>query len=158
MQSLDLIATARELAEGVGRGRPRESNLRRATSTTYYALFHCLAECCANMLAGGVSANRSQPAWRQTYRALQHSRARIRCRRQDFMQRFPDEIQRFAKLFVDMQAKRHSADYDPDATFQKSDVLQYIDTAEGIINRFNSVSRKDRRAFAIYVLLDIRRD
>ena len=156
MRSIDFIRTARELAEGVGRGRPRESNLRRAVSTAYYALFHCLAECCANMLAGSVPVNRSRPAWRQTYRALQHSRARTRCRRQDIMLLFPYEIQTFAKLFVDIQAKRHSADYDPDAHFFKSDVVQYIDTAEEAIHHFNSVSRQDRRAFAIYVLLDIR--
>ena len=158
MQSIDFIITARELAEGVGRGRPRESNLRRAVSTTYYALFHCLAECCANMLAGSVPANRSRPAWRQTYRALQHSRTRTRCRRQDIMGKFPNEIQEFAKWFVEMQAKRHSADYDPDAAFDKSHVLQDIDTAADILNRFNNVPRRDRRAFAIYVLLDIRRD
>ena len=55
-----------------------------------------------------------------------------------------------------MQALRHSADYDPDAHFFKSDVIQYIDATEDTINDFNIVSRQDRRAFAIYVLLDIR--
>ena len=55
-----------------------------------------------------------------------------------------------------MQAKRHSADYDPDAAFDKSQVLQYIDLTEDTINRFNGTPRRDRRAFAIYVLLDIR--
>ena len=158
MQSIDFILTARDLAESAGRGRPRESNLRRAVSTAYYALFHCLAECCANMLAGSTPAGRSQRAWRQTYRALQHSTARNRCRRQDIIERFPNEIQEFAKVFVDMQSLRHSADYDPDATFHKSNVVQGITDAEDIINLFNSVPRRDRRAFAIYVLLDIRRD
>lgn len=55
-----------------------------------------------------------------------------------------------------MQMKRHSADYDPDAAFLKSDVIQYIDEAEDAIKQFNSAPRADRRAFAIYVLLDIR--
>ena len=156
MQSIDLIRTARDLVESAGRGRPRESNLRRAVSTTYYALFHCLAECCANILAGRVPSNRIQPAWRQTYRALQHSTARSRCRRQDTIGRFPYEIQDFAELFIEIQAKRHSADYDPDAAFDKSNVLQDIDVSEDAINRFNEAPRRDRRAFAIYVLLDIR--
>lgn len=156
MQSLDLIRTARELAEGASRGRPRESNLRRAVSTTYYALFHCLADCCANMLAGSSPTSRSQPAWRQTYRALQHSTARNRCRRQDIMRRFPPEIRSFARLFVEMQGQRHSADYGPDAVFDKFQVLQDIDDTEAAINRFNEAPRQDRRAFAIYVLLDIR--
>ena len=55
-----------------------------------------------------------------------------------------------------MQAKRHSADYDPDAAFRKSDVVQGIYIIEDAINRFNEAPRQDRRAFAIYVLLDIR--
>ena len=56
-----------------------------------------------------------------------------------------------------MQAKRQSADYDPEAAFDKSHVIQDIDAIEGAIIRFNAAPRRDRRAFAIYVLLDIRR-
>ena len=59
-------------------------------------------------------------------------------------------------MFVNMQGKRHSADYDPDATFDKSNVLQDINAAEDAIRRFNAAPRLDRRAFSIYVLLDIR--
>lgn len=157
MQPLDFTKAARDLVDSAGRGRPREVNLRRAVSTTYYALFHCLADCCANMLAGSVQANRSRPAWRQTYRALQHTTARNRCRR-DTINRFPSAIRNFAELFVSIQMKRHSADYDPDVTFIKSDVIQDIDEAEDAIMRFNEAPRADRRAFAIYVLLDIRND
>lgn len=157
MQPLDFTKAARDLVDSAGRGRPREVNLRRAVSTTYYALFHCLADCCANMLAGNAQDNRSRPAWRQTYRALQHTTARNRCRR-NTINRFPSAIRNFAKLFVSTQMKRHSADYDPDATFLKSDVIQDIDEAENAIMRFNEAPRNDRRAFAIYVLLDIRND
>ena len=50
-----------------------EANLRRAVSTTYYALFHCLAACC--VIVGGSGSNRAlQP--------LQHGPARQRCERQ----------------------------------------------------------------------------
>lgn len=157
MQPLDFTKAARDLVDTAGRGRPREVNLRRAVSTTYYALFHCLADCCANMLAGSVQANRSRPAWRQTYRALQHTTARKRCRR-DTINRFPADIRNFAELFVSTQVKRHRADYDPVATFHKSDVIQDIDEAEDAIMRFNKAPRADRRAFAVYVLLDIRND
>ena len=157
MQPLDFTKAARDLVDSAGRGRPREVNLRRAVSTTYYALFHCLADCCANMLAGNAQDNRNRPAWRQTYRALQHTTARRRCRR-DTINRFPSAIRNFAKIFVSMQTKRHSADYDPDATFLKSDVIQYIEEADDAIMRFFEAPRNDRRAFAIYVLLDIRND
>ena len=78
--------------------------------------------------------------------------------------KFPDEIQDFAKLFVDMQKKRHGADYDPDATatydpnmaFSKSNVIQDILASENVIKHFSKLTIRDRRAFAVYVLLDIR--
>ena len=166
MKAIDFIATAQDLAGANRRGRPRETNLRRAVSTTYYALFHCLAACCADMVVGGSGSNRSRAAWRQAYRALQHGLARQRCERQHIIAKFPDEIQDFADLFVDMQKKRHGADYDPDATaaydpdtaFSKSNVIQDIAVAENAINHFSNAPVRDRRAFAVYVLLDIRRD
>ena len=155
MKALDFVATARDLAASTT-GRPRETNLRRAVSTTYYALFHCLAACCADMVVGGARANRSHPAWRQTYRALQHRTAREHCERQIIIRRFPNEIQDLANVFVEMQKKRHSADYDPDAAFSKPDVIQSIHETENVIRHFPQASRKDRRAFAVYLLLNIR--
>ena len=63
-----------------------------------------------------------------------------------------------------MQKKRHRADYDPyairapDADFSKSAVIQDILETEAIIRRFNGAGARDRRAFAVYVLLDLRAD
>ena len=157
MKPADFIATARDLAQANTRGRPRESNLRRAVSTAYYALFHGLAVCCADMLVGGPGANRSRPAWRQAYRALQHGTARQRCE-QNMIQEFPPEIQDFANLFVLLQKRRHRADYDPDVIFSKDDVMINITDAEHHLSAFIETPAKDRRAFAIYVLLSVRND
>ena len=55
-----------------------------------------------------------------------------------------------------MQKKRHSADYDPAAAFSKLEVIQDIDETENVILQFPQASRKDRRAFAIYLLFKIR--
>ena len=158
MKPSDFIATARDLAQANTRGRPRETNLRRAVSTTYYALFHGLATCCADMLVGGPGANRSQPAWRQAYRALQHGTARQRCERQSMIAKFPVDVQDFANLFVLMQKRRHRADYDPDGIFSKDDVMINIADAEHHLSIFTKAPAKDRRAFAIYVLLSMRND
>lgn len=73
------------------------------------------------------------------------------------MMRFPDDVQDFGSLFVEMQRKRHTADYDPDARFTKSDVVKDIERVGDVIARFSEVAAKDRRAFAIYILLDQRR-
>lgn len=159
MQALDFVRTARRLAESATAGRPLETDLRRAVSTTYYALFHCMAACCADMLVGGAGAARSRPAWRQAYRGLQHRTARRRCEDR-IINRFPAEIQDLANLFINMQKKRHRADYDPDPFFSCSrpTVIQDIAETENAIRRFPRADRKDRRAFAVYLLLDIRKD
>lgn len=61
-------------------------------------------------------------------------------------------------MFVKMQDKRHRADYHPDEVFYKSDVMQDLNDAADILSRFRMVSVKDRRAFAVYVLLELRRN
>ncbi len=108
------------------------------------------------MIVGGAGANRSENAWRQPYRALRHGPAGKRCENQD-VRRFPIEIQDLANVFADSQKKRHSADYDPHAAFSKREVVQGIGEAEEVIRRFKRVSAKDRRAFAVYLLFDVRR-
>ena len=156
IKSADLIAAALDLVETGSRGRPRQANLRRAVSTTYYAMFHCLALCCADLLVGGIGSDRSEPAWRQAYRALEHGAARQRCNRAAIVQKFPEEIQDFADKFVAMQQKRHQADYAPEARYDKVSVLQDIITIAEAITRFHQVPVKDRRAFAVYLLLPLR--
>lgn len=154
MQPRDFIATARDLT-GTNRRRPRQTNLRRAVSTAYYALFHCLTACCADTFAGGAGSGRSTEAWRQAYRALDHKQARNRCK--DAAQRnFPVEILRFAAHFADMQRERERADYDPDANFTKSEVTQHINDTAATVSQFLATPIRDRRAFAVYVLLPIR--
>lgn len=157
MQWPDLLRTADDLVAGAGGSkRPRQSNLRRAVSTAYYAMFHCLAHCCATTLVGGPNADRSEPAWRQAYRALEHGQVKRSCANKDLLSKFPQEIQDFASEFVSMQAKRHLADYDPFSTFAKLEVQTQIATARSMIEGFQTVPVKHRRAFAVYVLFRTR--
>ena len=157
MRPLDFIKTARDLAGASRQGRPRETNLRRAVSTTYYALFHCLASCCADAIAGGSRANRNPSVWNQTYRALEHRTARKRCKSQRLLAGFPPDIRNFAQQFANLQIKRHRADYDPNSRFFKNEVVQDILEVENVIRRFTMTPLKDRRAFAAYVLLPTRK-
>ena len=152
MEPLDLIATARDLAGTPGGPLPRQTNLRRAVSTTYYALFHCLANNCADMLAGADASNRDELAWEQTYRALEHGTAARRCNSQSIV-RFPDEIQDFAAKFVETRGKRESADYAAESGLAPAEVIEDINAAESVIARFLQAPARDRRGFAIYVLL-----
>ncbi|MCA8906400.1 MAG: hypothetical protein KDA49_18190 [Rhodospirillaceae bacterium] len=151
LQPTDLIQAAKDLAEA-GKGKPRQAHLRRAVSTAYYAIFHCLAQACADMMIGGSGADRSQPAWRQVYRALEHGAAKSACQNSRVVKKFPKDIDDFASVFVELQGKRHLADYDPNVRYYKSSVKADISAAEDAIKQFTAVARKDRRAFAAHVL------
>ena len=152
MQPTDLLQSARVLLTA-NRGRPTAVSVRRATSSIYYALFHCLARECANLLIGGNATARSDDAWRQVYRSLEHGQAKDRCRDQAMLTRFPKAVEDFASAFVTMQEKRHHADYDPSGSFYKSEVEADLRLAEDVIAGLTTIAAKHRRAFCAYVLL-----
>ena len=155
MNPRDLLRIAEGLARGAiggARGRPPQAELRRAVSAAYYALFHTLALCGANTLVGANRAGRSQPAWNQVYRALEHGHARNQCSNRTVMSSFPPAVQDFGELLVLMQAQRQAADYDPNASFSRSYVLSLIEETAGIIEQFDNTDVRDRRAFAVFVL------
>lgn len=116
-----------------------------------------MARNCADTLVGGAGAARSKPAWLQAYRALDHTYARERCGEQKLVAKFPKDIADFANTFVDLQIKRHDADYDPAKRFSRSTVLVDIESAEEAIARFSKAPILDRRAFAALVVLKKRR-
>ena len=162
MNSDGLLAVADSLATGEGPGRPRQIELRRAVSTTYYALFHTLANNCADLLVGPRSPSQTNQAWRQAYRALDHGEVKRKCTRGPgkpiLDTHFPRAIKDFASQFVKMQEIRHKADYDPFEPFTRSDVLQYVEETKAAIRDFENVPSRDRRAFAVFVLFKLRRD
>ena len=165
MEPFDLIRIAEQLASGAigsGSGRPRQAELRRAVSAAYYAMFHALARCCADTLVGATRPRRSQQAWRQAYRSLEHGHARNQCANQSMLRRFPPRIRRFGEQFVDMQRLRHIADYDPDPEpeidFDRVHISHLIAESARTITAFQSADVIDRRAFAAFVLFRLRRD
>lgn len=152
--SIDLISTARRLAKASPK-RPRQSDLKRGVSTAYYALFHSLARECADLLVG-TGDTRSDPAWVQVYRALEHGIAKNSCKTAA-TKTFPNGVLSFADTFVTMQEERHRADYDPEARFARPDVLVLIDNCEQAIRDLLAAPRSDRKAFAVWVLFQKKR-
>lgn len=101
---------------------------------------------------------RSAPAWKQVYRALQHGSAKQACKSRATIEKFPRDIQDFANLFVDLQQLREEADYDPTTRFAKTGVLTLLDDTKDVTRRFKAAPVRDRRAFAAWVLFqNIRR-
>ena len=152
-----LLDIADDLAQGSGRlGRPRQAQLARAVSTAYYALFHALANCCADSLAGASPSSGSRRAWRQTYTSLEHRLTRNRCENRDVIRRFPEDIRVFAMSFATLQRRREVADYEPNAVHSRYHVASLVDEARQAVLHLENADARDRRAFALYVLLRLR--
>ena len=152
MKPKDLLTQAEHLAR-LSPLRPKQANLRRSVSASYYAVFHALCESNANCLVG-TSGTRPDRAWFQTYRSLDHKKAKSSCQAARSMS-FPQEIKDFANSFISLQEERHRADYNPDSSmnFSKLEVMALLATARLAVAALKSAPIADRRAFAVYVLL-----
>jgi uncharacterized protein (UPF0332 family) len=156
MQRLDrdFLKTAKQLQKSAGtRGRPRQAYLRRAISAAYYAVFHSLCHMCADAFAG--ARRDAREAWRQVYRSVDHGIVKKKCENNIFEKEFPPEVRQFGAIFVQLQEKRHEADYDPYTNFRRKDVEEAISQAEDAISLIDkgNLHLRHRRAFAAWVLL-----
>lgn len=147
MDPRDLIKTARGMAV-LGPQQPTQADLRRAISTAYYALFHCLALSGADLLIG---AERDS-AWHQVYRALEHGKTVRICDDDQRMAEFPESIRKFASAFVILQRERQQADYALEVRYNETFVLEEIDRAEKAINHYERAGVQDRRRFVALAL------
>jgi hypothetical protein len=114
-----------------------------------------MAKDAADMLVG-VGSNRPDKAWAHIYRSLQHGDAKAACEALRNLN-FPDTIKVCADAFVALQQKRHEADYDPDDRVLRAEVLDTIQQAEDAILSLKASSKRDRRAFAVQLLMKKRR-
>ena len=152
----ELLALAKRLVSNSGKQRPSQTYLKRAVSTAYYAVFHAIAKSNADLFLGVAKSSRSEKAWQQAYRGLQHGSAKSACT-EALGLNFPAGIKRCATAFVSLQEKRHSADYDPLFRLKKEDALDAIGEAKSAIRGLKNAPVKDRRAFAVLLLFPKRR-
>jgi hypothetical protein len=150
----DLLKIADDLTE-VGRaGRPRQAYLRRSLSTTYYALFHALAKMCADELIGVTQAN--SEAWVRVYRALEHGAAKNALNHAN-IHALGSAAKGFSTAFVELQEKRHTADYDPRSfPFGRKATRGYIQQAKSAVALLGQLNAEQRRIMATAVLLKSR--
>ena len=149
-----LVGTARRLASSSAKGKPRQSDLRRAISTAYYALFHALAKDGADLFVGAAAAHPNN-AWSHAYRALDHGFAKTACQKARGLG-FPASLISCAETFVRLQQQRHIADYDPIARFTRTEAALMVDEAEQAIGDLRAAGRADRRALAVLIRLKAR--
>ena len=153
MKILGLIGTALRLAKQGDSKRPRETDLRRAVSTNYYALFLFLCYLLADLWIGAAPAARDSFAWHQVSRFLQHGKVMEICSNKKKMSRFPEAIRNFAEVFIIAYQNRVKADYDSRARFWRYEVIADIIRAKEAIENFMKVSREERLAFLTLIAL-----
>ena len=161
MEPNDLIAVARTLAAGRNASNPNgatDTELRRAVSCAYYAIFHTLCRAYADAMAGPyIGSQMGQELWNMTYRTLDHGPARNKCNDSSSMSQFSPDLRRFAITLVNLQQRRHEADYDPGTIFDQTQVTQIIDDAENALAGFNNAPTDEIRLFIAYLTSRARR-
>jgi uncharacterized protein (UPF0332 family) len=156
-----LLEQADKLVGPASQGRPRGADLRRAISAAYYAIFHFTVAAADSVVS---TTKRSAPQYTRIYRGIDHRSLRELCKAisgstlpPKYTAHAPPtgfgrNIRDFATAFVDLQEKRHTADYDPQFQVTKSDALLTISTARTAISRFDSASGSEKEAFLSLLL------
>ena len=77
----------------------------------------CAAPTLMRWQASTLVVQLEQELWNMAYRTIDHGPARSKCSDAASMSRFSPDIRNFAATLVELQQRRHEADYDPGATF-----------------------------------------
>ncbi|WP_159012675.1 hypothetical protein [Bradyrhizobium sp. S69] len=157
-----LFEQAEELIKPLAAGPPRQVNIRRAISTAYYGLFHAMLAAGADQFIGVTKRDTSQ--YSLVYRSVDHRGLRNLCeeiKKQNLPARyqpyapsngFGPNIQALASTVVELQEKRHAADYNPMQRMRRIDADLAIKTARAALMRFEKASPKRKLAFLALLL------
>ncbi len=166
IESSDLIQVAHALGKKRKVGAPKRADLRRAVSTAYYAVFHFLSKAAADALVGSTKGGSA--AHTIVYRAFEHRRMHTACREASRQQldaklsttlgfaSFDANLRSGASAFVELQDRRHRADYDPNYAITTSETKSAIDLAETAIAAFSGADKEQFRLFLIFLLFQTR--
>lgn len=152
-----LFEQAEKLVAPPSAGPPRQVDLRRAISAVYYGIFHfCLAAAADEFV--GVT-QRATSRYTLVYRSIDHKTLKDLCAEAKKptppakylpyipLGGFDSNIRAFSTAAIELQEKRHLADYNPQPRFKTSDVKLAVSTARSAVRRFLAADEEDRKAF-----------
>lgn len=137
-------------------GRPRQADIRRAISAAYYGIFHAVITRAVDQFVGATSRDKSY--YGLAYRSVSHTRLRELCHEAQKATLsnkyrpyvpstgFDPNIVAFAKAVVELQERRHSADYDV-MVRNRSDAVVAIATTRAALARFDRANQQEQLAF-----------
>jgi uncharacterized protein (UPF0332 family) len=153
----DLLQQALQLVHKEPRN-PKQASLRRGVSTAYYALFHLLiSEAVANWNRANLRAALG--------RAFDHGAMKTASNRIQNTQQFPfsgedaqvvANLRRVAKIFAQLQEKRHVADYDNTTFWTRTEALAQVKSAERAFHTWKAI-RNEQIAQAFLVSLVVKK-
>jgi hypothetical protein len=142
-----LMALAEELAEKSDRSPTLR---RRAVSTAYYAVFHALAEVCANELLGSETGKRSTEYVR-VYRSLEHGTLKTAFAAPPL--NGLATLQKIGNRVVRLQSERIRSDYLPQQSLYTIDQsVDLVRSARTAILSLATLSLGERRTLAVSLL------
>ena len=171
----DLLDHARALLPS-RRGRPKEVDLRRGTSAAYYAVFHHLTDEAARHLIGSapqLDQNKIRRTWShgELAAAADMIDERSNVLKRDPHAELPKPAQAWGplvdmaakdvalvealRLFSELQGRRHLADYDHGASFDKLTLLSALRDATRSRELLAAASAASREA--LFTLITVRR-
>lgn len=144
----DFLALAENLARQES-GKPKQSSLRRAVSTAYYALFHSVAYLCAEQLVG-QSRSKSREPFSRIYRSLDHNRAKAVFQA---AAKFGPEAAIVGPAFIQLQGRRNLADYDPEPfPLGRKETLDLIELAAKAVQATRAMSGEQALLLAAHLI------
>jgi uncharacterized protein (UPF0332 family) len=142
-----LLALAEELAEKSSRSPTLR---RRAVSTAYYAMFHTLAELCADELLGAETSRRSNEYVR-IYRSLDHGALKTAFGAAPLNR--ATALQSIGNRVVRLQSERIRSDYLPQqALYTTEQSIDLVKSAKAALLSIAELSHGDRRTLAVHLL------
>jgi len=151
----DLLDIAHDLALRE-KGKPRQASLRRAASTAYYAVFHALADLCADELVGW---KKPWNIFSPVYRSLDHNEARRLFDRARTSKSYGAEIEKIGSSFLRLQQAREEADYDPEPfRYGRDDTRKLVEEARETVAAIRSLEAETRLLLAAHLVTKRRRN
>jgi uncharacterized protein (UPF0332 family) len=153
----DLLEQAQYLAYRES-GKPRQASLRRAVSAAYYSLFHLLLHEATHLLFPAKPTTLRDRA----RRAFTHSEAKNVCetfaRKEGGIkdlttQPLEQQLSEIAATFVELQEARQRADYDLTQTFERVQVVGYVDDTRFAMAKWETIKNKPNANVFLAALL-----
>lgn len=157
-----LLDQADRLIASTGGGTARQVDLRRAISSAYYALFHAVVTEATDDFVGRT--HRQTPRYMLVYRSVGHKSLRRLCEdivKENLPSRysrfapeggFGPDLQFFANTLVELQDRRHLADYDPLLRATRSTAVLTVQRSRDALERLRDSNRTLRRALLTLVI------